>query len=83
MGQHEWQQRKQRKEQDLAFHLGGVDHSHRGTMISQREGGLMVPLDDFPPDLLEEVQGLFDEECRAYDARRKDERARAAQPSPA
>jgi hypothetical protein len=79
---HHWAVTSEEPAQDLAFHLGGVDRSHRGTMISQREGGLMVPLDDFPPDLLEEIQDLFNAECRAYDARHKDQPARGGEPLP-
>lgn len=47
-------------------------------MISTREGGSMVLVDDFPPELREEVQAMFAEESRKYDAKHS---AFSSQPS--
>jgi quercetin dioxygenase-like cupin family protein len=53
--------------QYLALKLSSKRHKvnrlSRGTMLSTRKGGNMMHFEDFPPGLLDEVRGIFVEEC--------------------
>lgn len=69
---HQWAVLSHESAQDIALHpplQGGGFGQSAGAMISTREGGSMLLVEDFPPDLLEEVQDLFADECRKYDER--------------
>ena len=72
---HHWVVVSEEPAQNLAQHHPRIDRSHDGSMISTQEGGRMVLVDDFSPELRAEIQSLFDEECRKYDERKRAEMA--------
>jgi quercetin dioxygenase-like cupin family protein len=59
--------------QDFALHpplqSSGVSRMGAGPTVSTRQGGSNLLVEDFPPELRKEVEDIFAEECRAYDAR--------------
>lgn len=70
---HHWAVLSPEPAQDLALHPPRDMRSNEmgaGVMISTREGGNMVMVEDFPPDLDEEIRSLFAEGCRNYDQAR-------------
>ena len=68
---HQWVVLSEEPAQNLAQHQPRIDRSHEGTMISTREGGRLVFVDDFAPELRAEVESLFEEECQKYDERKR------------
>ena len=69
---HQWSVLSPEDAQDIALHpplQGGGFGQSAGPMISTREGGSMVMVEDFPAALREEIEATFAEECRKYDAK--------------
>lgn len=69
---HHWAVLSEEPAQDFAVTLGGIARSRSaGIMISTKEGGSMMTLDEFAPGLIEEIQSIYDEESKAYFARKQ------------
>jgi hypothetical protein len=69
---HHWAVVSHEPAQDLALHpplLGARDPTGNGVMMSTKEGGSMVMVEDFPPEWTKELTERFAEGCREYDAR--------------